>query len=315
MLKYFICPDGEKIEVSACLKDGGCRLVKRCLTKSTLMALSKQRKWNGIPSITQLIKGTMEAFLLITKDYAESPQDSTFKLLGTTVHKNLEENEFGDSLAEGDLQYVTTDGISMRPDLLETEDGWNILTDYKVSGAYKISKALGMYATLEEDKKYQYKQKTTITNPDTGEKITCLKGDNKMVKVWKRDIRRQDCMDWVRQVNGYRLGIKEMGFEVNEMRIQAIVRDGGLQAATTYGVTEKIYLIPIPTLSDIGIREYFIQKKIALDTALQNDKWAIPCNREESWDGRKCKKYCSVAEFCSTGQALRIQEGWLGEQI
>lgn len=312
MLKYFICPDGQQSEIATCLADGGCRLKKRCLTKSTLTSLGKQRKWAGIPSVTQLIRGTMEAFLLITEDYAESPQESTFKLLGTTVHKNLEENEFGNSLAEGDLQYTTKDGISMRPDLLETEDGWNILTDYKVSGSYKIAKAIGLYAVLEEDTKNQYKQRTNITNPENGEQITRLKGDNKLVKVWKRDIRRQDCLDWIRQTNYYRLGINEMGFDVDEMRVQALVRDGGLQIAQQRGLDEKIYMIPIPVLDDVAVRSYFVSKRTALLKALDDVKCLQPCTDEESWDGRKCEQYCSVADKCETGRIRRTK--WMGEQ-
>ena len=307
MLKRFICPDGEEVEIKECLKNNGCRIGKRCLSHATLTKLGEAREWKGTPSTTQLIKGTMEAFLEITEDYAEDPNNMMFKLLGTTVHAGLEQYEFAGASMEGQLAYVTKDGISMIPDLLETEDDWNILTDYKVSGSYKIAKALGIYAVLEEGNE-TYKRKTKIIDPETGDQIERLKGQKKLVKVWKRNIQRQDCADWIKQVNYYRMGIEEKeGIHIHEMRIQAIVRDGGLQIATTRGLDKNAYLIPIPKVDDKTIRKYFISKRDTLWKVLQGKIKPEICNEDERWQNNKCERYCSVKQFCPHGK----EEKWI----
>lgn len=304
MLTQFICPDNNTIKIEDCIKSGGCRLGKRCLTKATLIELAKIRPWNGIPSTTQLLVGTYEMMLRITKDYAESPQDMMYRLLGTRVHGGLESEDVEDSIMEDDLQMVTSHGISMRPDLLETEDNWNIITDYKVSGSFKIMKALGMYAYLEESNTEVYKQQTKIKDPLTGIDIYRKAGDKKLIKKWTQDINKQDCIDWVRQINFYRIGLQEQGYKIDEMRIEAIVRDGGLMSALNYGIDKKVYLIPLPFLSDDQVIGYFTKKKNDLLKAVETNDWSFKCSGDECWDGNKCKlrddgrSYCSVREYC-----------------
>lgn len=39
----FICPDGEKILIKDCLKEGGCRLKDRCASRTYLQMASQQR--------------------------------------------------------------------------------------------------------------------------------------------------------------------------------------------------------------------------------------------------------------------------------
>ncbi len=306
----FLCPDDKLVSIKTCLKDQGCRLKKRCLTKATLIELGKVRKWKGIPSTTQLIKGTMEAYLSITKNYDERPDKMMFMLLGTAVHNGLEQNEMGDM--ESEFAHITKDGISMIADLLETEDSWNILTDYKTSGSYKVMKALGIYGELIESDAI-CKQKTWYTDPESKEKFARIKGENRLIKVWRQNINRQDCLDWVRQLNYYRIGTEEKyDIKVDELRIQAIVRDGGLQIARTRGLENNSYLIPIPIVPDDPIKKYFNNKKDALLEALSkgNDDDVPICTDEERWGDNKCQNYCSVKKFCRYGSA----EKWMKEE-
>ena len=88
MLREFICPDGAHVPVESCLK--GCRMGERCLTLPTLKLISKEREWNGVASTTQLLDGTMSAYLKLTKDYAVDPDSRAFMLQGTKHHKELE---------------------------------------------------------------------------------------------------------------------------------------------------------------------------------------------------------------------------------
>jgi hypothetical protein len=78
----FICPDNQKISVVECLKEGGCRMGERCATRSYLKLVSAERPWTGKPSTTQLIRGNLEAFLLLTKDYSISPDSRAFFSMG-----------------------------------------------------------------------------------------------------------------------------------------------------------------------------------------------------------------------------------------
>ena len=125
-----------------------------------------------------------------------------------------------------------------------------------------------------------------------------------MIKIWQQDIRRQDCADWVKQINYYRIGTEEKEkIKIDEMRIQAIVRDGGLQIATTRGLDKKVYLIPIPKIEDKTIRKYFISKKNALLKSMRGEIEPPLCNEDERWNGNKCQNYCAVKSSCSYGKA------------
>lgn len=87
-LEAFVCPDKETIMVSDCLKQ--CRMKERCLTTPYLVHISTERGWNGIPSTTQLLNGTMLEYLKLTKPYSVDPDSRAFMLYGTIHHQALE---------------------------------------------------------------------------------------------------------------------------------------------------------------------------------------------------------------------------------
>jgi len=120
-LKWFVCPDGNQIEVGDCLSEGGCRMGHRCATRSYLQLVARERPLRWICdsckqerkeppriyvpgsepvccgrkmrmrfSTTQLINGTMCAFLRLTTYYAVSPDDRAFMIHGTKGHNVLE---------------------------------------------------------------------------------------------------------------------------------------------------------------------------------------------------------------------------------
>ena len=96
----------------------------------------------------------------------------------------------------------------------------------------------------------------------------------------------------------YRLLFEER-FEkrIDEMWIQATVRDGGTVSAKQNKVDKNIYMIPVERLSDQYVRMYFGQKAADLLQALDTDDPA-KCTDEENWNGRRCKMYCEVSKFC-----------------
>lgn len=132
----FICLDKEKILFEECFNN--CRIkddlpAGRCKALPFLRRVSWQRKWSGNPSVTELLQGTREMWLKITREYYINPDDRTYALLGTGIHGILEKLTAGDHLSEerlvGDIctgQFDFYDGDSQ------------ILFDYKTWGSYKL---------------------------------------------------------------------------------------------------------------------------------------------------------------------------------
>ena len=294
MLTDFICPDGEKIDIKKCLGDCGCRLGMRCMPRPILIEVGKVRPWKGKPSVTQLIKGTYEAFLCITQNYAEAPTEQMFKILGTFGHGQIEQNEIATALTEERLE--SDEGVTGAFDLYDTEDGWHVMTDYKVTGSYKVSKALGIEEVAKDSPTEVYKMKSTVTI--NGVKQVRLKGDPKVIKTYQRNLAKQDCRDWVLQLNKYRVMLESKGFKVDALQIYAVVRDGGTMIAKNRGIEERGVIIPIPILPDEEVKTYFDKKQKDLLKALEQGGWSEKCTDEETWNGLKCEKYCAVSEFC-----------------
>lgn len=121
-------------------------------------------------------------------------------------------------------------------------------------------------------------------------------------KVWGsykvKKVLSGDDADVKHQLNMYRLLIEEVGFKVDKMQIEAIVRDGGTWMAKKQGVLQNHYLIPIERMSDDEVRLYFKTKSDELTKHLETGTLPRLCNPDEAWDGRRCEGYCPVAEYC-----------------
>lgn len=295
-LKWFRCPDGEVTEVSDCLDE--CRMDERCLTLPTLTYISQEREWSGVPSTTQLLNGTMQEFLKITQPYIVDPDSRAFSLSGTLHHKDLQEvaRELG---LPAEIPLSVDRDIF---DLLEQEEEYLVLTDYKLWGSYKVAKALGL--------------KKTGTKPDpSGARYKTSgkwgkAGDPKMVPVFEAFEDEADNWEAELQLNNYRLKLEELGIAIGRMQLQVTVRDGGLQVATNRGLTKNIYKIPIPELEDEYVLDYFSSKEADLLQALEQNRWDTPCNPTECWDGTRCQRYCDVAMYCVKGMLYREGSSW-----
>lgn len=134
--KYFLCPDGEKVEIGKCFKK--CRMCERCMLLPVLKAVGKTRPWHGKPSVTQLLKDTRQTYLEIKHEYVIDPQKSIASMIGTNSHSLMEGNVPNNYLAECRLSDDITSGQFDSYDL-ETKT----LIDFKFFGAYRIAKALG----------------------------------------------------------------------------------------------------------------------------------------------------------------------------
>lgn len=282
-LTSFVCPDGETVACTECLSK--CRMSSRCATVPTLRQIGSNREWKGIPSVTQLLKGTREAYLEIKHDYSASPDSFAFAFLGTRAHGKLDHDEANHLLEER----LTSDEISGQFDLWDAET--KTLYDYKTSGSYKVAKALGVVKVT--------------TEVETGEvyKTGAKKGLPKTRKEYAFEKGEPDMADWIKQLNFYRLLLQGTGFLVDRMAIQAIVRDGGTFTAKSRGIDRNIYVIDVPRLPDAEVNEYFNAKRDALLFCLGAGVMPEACTEEERWDGKKCLDYCHVWHLCDVGIA------------
>lgn len=287
----FFCPDRVEVATDSCLM--ACRMQQRCLTKSSLKALSHQRQWTGKPSTTQLINGTRMEFLKLTRDYYSDPMRMAFALLGTKVHLGLADFDTDVSLLEEKFEEDTITGIL---DCYEQEGGVGILTDYKTWGSFRVAQALGSYTERVPDPSGAVYQRS-----GNGFK----KGDSKMVTVSRFDPTKASVPDVELQLNRYRLFLEDAGFPVHILQLECVVRDGGTWAARDRGVLHQIYLIPVRRLPDDYVRNYFGKKAQALLLALRAGLDPPPCAPEETWEGRRCQEFCDVWEFCDVGRRAR----------
>ena len=277
----FKCPDGEEIKFEDCLNS--CRMKNRCVSLPTINALSVQRKWVGLPSTTQLLAGTRYAYLKLAKDYYEDVQKLAFILLGNKVHQQLE-----DADTEGTAELAFKDKV-MSGILDYYDKPSKTLWDYKASGSFKVKKALGLVS-------YKVDDPTGATYKRAGAGFK--KGDIKQVTMWKQDAKMADMWEWILQTNRYAIWLQDDDTIVEHIKIEVIVRDGGLRAATSSGVDKNIVVIDIPIISREYVLDYFKRKAKMLRTALAIG-WSKKCTDDECWGGKKCENFCPVSLYCN----------------
>lgn len=289
--RRFICPDGRCIPIGECLES--CPHKIRCMGKPTLISLARSCRDRGLGrfSVTELIRGTRETFLLKTMDYDINPQSLLFAAHGTAIHKMNEENSSG-IISELRLNNeIATGQIDAYGDVLGT--GENILLDYKVTSRFKARKALGIYSV----------------EVPTGEvfKTGLRKGQPKYRKELRKD-GVKDVFEWALQTNFYRMLLEEHGYKVEAMYIQMYVRDYSASITSDYDVRGPVHLVRINRISDWWIRRWFKAKLNRLEKALKYNEMPPPCNKRESWHGNKCQGYCNVAAFCDIGRGCHDDE-------
>ena len=153
MLKYFDCEAG-RVAIEDCLTK--CpRIEGRCLSLPTLKTIGSAREWKGTPSTTQLINPVRMEYLKITNDWAVSPKDMAFALLGMRHHSTLEETA---KLLGMDAETKLTGEISGILDLLEPDEinGGFKLIDYKTWGSYALAKLKGIKKSSSEIEDVQW---------------------------------------------------------------------------------------------------------------------------------------------------------------
>jgi hypothetical protein len=303
----FICPrSGTLVTHEQCLAVGFCADGERCAPYPILELVSKRREWKGRPSVTQLLKGTREAYLELTCPYHVSVDDQMFRLAGTVHHKKLE--RAAQKLNVLQEETFTTEDIHGTADLIypvEVMNGEEVegvkgpcwhpdlyeLIDYKNQGAFKVGQYLGLFKVAQP----------------TGEffKTGPKKGMPKTKNVIMRDPQRVNMREQQLQLCKYKQFAEAAGFKIHRMRLWVTVRDGGVRAAQTYGVERKGYFVTVPPLPDEQVKAYFERRRAALMMALESGKVPAPCTDEERWaNNKKCLEFCNVAQYCDFAQQL-----------
>jgi len=281
MYKYFECPDGQTIEIESCLEN--CRMANRCLSIATLRLISEQRDWTGTPSTTQLLQGTREAYLkIIHNDLIMKPKAQLFRILGTKSHLSLEK------FTENELSEVRLEDENSTGAFDLYDPATKTLYDYKTWGSFKVAAALGI-KMIDVETGEVYKTGAKKGQPKTRKEISYGQPDMRETEL---------------QLNDYRMKLEASGFPVEQIIVEAIVRDGGTYVASGRGITENGYLIPVAILPDEEVKAYFTAKAEALKHALETNTMPPECTDEECWDGRKCTGYCDVACKCDKGIRL-----------
>lgn len=283
----FICPDGQHVGITDCLRS--CPNSQRCMFLPTLRAVVKSldRKFSE-PTVTELIAGTRETYLKKTTDYAVDPASVLYALHSQAVHSINERHTQGDILSEERLKDDITSGqFDLFGKILDADDG--VLGDLKVTSSFKLMKALGIYKA----------------KVDTGE--VYKSGVKKGLPKFRTELRFdsvRDLLDWAIQLNAYRMLLERAGFKANRMYIQALCRDSGLRIAAERGITKSVYIIPINKISDHWLTRYFQHKAKALRDAIESNTLPQVCSVRERWNDRKCFGYCAARENCPHAQSL-----------
>jgi len=278
----FECPDGEKILIEKCLVS--CRMGGRCVAKPTLMLMSRRRPWKGKISATQGLNGTRMEYLKITQPHSERPTDRAFALLGTFHHLKMQSVAVPESLTEEWMEDEAGTGMF---DCYDAEE--KALYDFKTCGCFKINRALGKVKQEEID--------PTAEPYKSGPR----KGQPRTRTVWSMG--EPDIFEWQMQLSRYAWMIRDAGFEVERAFVQATARDFNAQNSRQYGLDRQIYIIPIDILSRDIVFAYYTEKQVALWSTLADNKIPPPCSDRETWEGRRCQRYCPVWAYCDVGIA------------
>ena len=289
--KFFTCPSGEQVEINRCLSK--CTSGTRCLLHPTLSAIADStRRKLRLPSVTELIIGTREAYLKKITDYAIDPQARLFALHGSGVHA-VHAEKSKEFMSEERFYGDTFCGqIDLYGDVLG--DGIPTLADLKIVGSYKALLALGLESVDVNIGEF-YK---------TGDR----KGQPKTRKEWVPGGRR-DVREWALQLNAYRYLLEREGLPVGRMVVQLLVRDAGLEVAQRRSIDRAGYVIEIHRISDIWIERYFKLKARRLYEALWTNRIPGTCRSNERWQSdRKCRDYCEVRGACDYAMSLKAKE-------
>lgn len=298
---HFICPDGSLCPIKECLQK--CKFDQRCMARPAIKAIASKAGDRGLHqfSVTELLRGTRESYLMKLYNYPVDPQSLMLSTTGTALH------DFNEHAVDGETWLITEKRFhnDIASGQIDTygyvlNDHELAICDYKLTTSYKIAKALG-YGT---------------TKVPTGEfyKTGAKKGQPKFKQMWT-DKAVHKRMDWALQQNFYRILLEEQGYKVDAMYIQAYARDFSASSEAKSGIKHPQYVIRLNKISDRWIKLWFKVKKAKLKAAFFNNEIPPLCTPKETWKGLKCEKFCNVAHLCKKFQEKENRAKDIGTQV
>lgn len=309
-MNNIIYPDGSKELVTDVLLEKGSELQRKNVPLPYLrLVVSKPREYKGTMGVTSVLNGHRANYFKYKIKPDFDLNGSAFMALGISSHNMLDDNTADKDESE---EWLKDGKIIGREDLLEINEGLNILTDYKVSGSYKVASSIGITEGVPEPVFDDFGNPVLYLRNGKG----FSKGDQKMQKTWVIDPAKAECWEYQMQLNKYRLMYKKRGIKVDRMQIFFIVRDGGTHMSKSRGVDKNIYLLEVPELPEKEVEQFYTTRSEQFHKIMEDAKEiegtpeeivkktiekgvSIPlCNSRENWDGRKCESYCSYSFAC-----------------
>lgn len=289
MLKWFICPDGERCEVDVCLSK--CRLNKRCNPPSVLRLKSQQRDYPSnledyTPSVTELLNEPYQKLLYIKNDYAESPFEANWKVRGTAMHARIEAQDVLGVLAEQRYPMIINGRTITHGqyDAIDVEEG--TLWDYKSLGSSRLGIMLskpfeeGFYDYIWQLNAYAYIVRHNL--PDLIIDRLALYTNTPDVIKSRYDEALYNWMTCREYVRGAKKG---------ERYAEPIHPE---------------YVFEIPMYSDEAVEKKFLELRERWDLCVKTDGASEQHRCKERWtDDRRCKTWCSVSKYCKYWRELR----------
>ena len=291
MLANYICPNGNVCPIEQCLAE--CIINKemktgRCLSYRMLKEMASQRAWQEIPTVTQLLSGTREEFLKLTRDYSASPQSLVAAYFGSRIHEKLQHGTEDERMICEQRLLDPTGTYSGQFDCYDKQN--MILYDTKTYGSFKAASVLGIK-----------KIKEPVIDPFTGEVELTPRGKIKQRTRFVETVRHM--RDVTLQLNAYRIMLENQGYPVKQMFVELIVRDAGTWIAKDRGIEQNAMLVKVNKVSDNHVQKFFLAKARRLLDSLHSNKMPPPCRPIETWGGLKCKAFCNVRGFCERGRS------------
>lgn len=309
-MNQVIYPDGTKEPVTDELLEHGSELQRANVPLTYLrLVVRKPREYKGTMGVTSVLNGHRYNYLKYKTVPDFDLAGSAFMALGISSHNMLDDNTAAKDVSE----QVLEDGpVNGRSDLLELEGEMNILTDYKVSGSFKVAQAMGIVEGPKRPMLDEFGQPVLYKSNGKNWK----KGDPRMEKTYIIDPSQADNWENEMQLNKYRIMYQKQGIKIDLMQNFFIVRDGGTHVAEGRGVLQNIYRCPVKTLPDEEVEKFYSTKTAEFDKIMKAliDVKGTPeevadqtmasgvsvplCSERECWGGRRCEKYCSYSAAC-----------------
>jgi len=255
-----------------------------------------QRDWSGKAHPTDIINCPRQAALKYTTDYPIILDRTVDAMIGTSMHRFFEngENSYANVRVSNEL-------ITGEMDLLEIVNGEGIIYDFKVVKSFPVKKALGFYKEdepiLDED--------GNVVLLKSGPR----KGEVKTRSVTKQDLAHRDVVTYTRQLNMYRYlfetgddiepNVLQKSYIIEGLIVMQLLKEAGRTAAQN-GIIHSSYAVPIPIVSNKNVATFIQDRAVPINDFMRGGELpGIPDCPQDVWEGRLCRDYCPVKDFCA----------------